>query len=42
MKLPNLKLKVFLTLTTLIFSVFLVGNIFAQTGTATVTGAVTD
>ncbi len=42
MNLPNSKSKVFLTLTTLIFSVFLVGNIFAQTGTATVTGAVTD
>lgn len=37
-----LKSKVFLTLMTLVFSVFLVGNVFAQSGTSTVTGAVTD
>jgi hypothetical protein len=37
-----LKSKVFLTLLTLLFSVFMVGNIFAQSGTSTVTGSVTD
>ena len=38
-----LKSKIFLTLTTLILSVFMVGNIFAQSGgTSAVTGAVTD
>lgn len=37
-----LKFKVFLTLLTLTFSVLLVGNIFAQSGTSTVSGSVTD
>lgn len=36
------KSKVFLTLLTLCFSVLLVGNIFAQSGTSTITGIVTD
>ncbi len=37
-----IKSKVFLMLTTLVFATMLVGNVFAQSGTSTINGSVTD
>ncbi len=42
MSISILRSKVFLTLWTLVFSVFMVGTIFSQSGTSTVSGTVTD